>query len=91
MYICVCEGVTESQIRDAVHSGAGTFELLKKELVPASDATLSLRSAPPVIGAPVDVDARLHVEMIRSGHIRWRLDGTPPKRGWIMMPEGESR
>jgi bacterioferritin-associated ferredoxin len=32
MYICVCEGVTESQIRDAVHSGAGTFELLKKEL-----------------------------------------------------------
>jgi hypothetical protein len=25
--------------------------------------------------------------MIRSGQIRWRLDGAPPKRGVIMLRE----
>lgn len=36
---------------------------------------------------PPDFDARFTLEMIRSGHVRWRLDGAPPKRGWIMLPE----
>lgn len=36
---------------------------------------------------PPDLDARLTIEMIRSGHVRWRLDGAPPRRGWIMLPE----
>ena len=40
---------------------------------------------------PQNLDARLTLEMIRSGNVRWRLDGTPPKRGWIMMPEEKSR
>ena len=44
---------------------------------------------PPAL--PPDFDERFLLEMIRSGHIRWRLEGAPPKRGWIMLPEGESR
>lgn len=40
---------------------------------------------------PADLDARLTLEMIRSGHVRWRLDGAPPKRGWIMLAEGKPR
>ena len=32
MYICVCEGVTESQIRDAIQAGAGSIDALSKEL-----------------------------------------------------------
>jgi hypothetical protein len=36
-------------------------------------------------------DERFSLEMIRSGHIRWRLDGAPPKRGWIMLPDERSR
>ena len=40
---------------------------------------------------PPDFDTRLTVEMIRSGHVRWRLDGAPPKRGWIMLPDEEKR
>jgi hypothetical protein len=40
---------------------------------------------------PPDFDARFTIEMIRSGHVRWRLDGAPPKRGWIMLPEGTAQ
>jgi hypothetical protein len=36
---------------------------------------------------PGDFDARLSMEMIRSGHVRWRMEGTPPKRGRIMLRE----
>jgi hypothetical protein len=36
---------------------------------------------------PADFDASLTMEMIRSGHVRWRMEGAPPKRGWIMLPE----
>ena len=40
---------------------------------------------------PADFDARSSMEMIRSGHVRWRVDGAPPKRGWIMLPEEPTR
>ena len=46
--------------------------------------TASTWPSPPL---PLDFDARFTLEMIRSGHVRWRLDGAPPKRGWIMLPE----
>lgn len=36
---------------------------------------------PPGVSAP-------SLEMIRSGHVRWRFDGDPPKRGWIMAAGG---
>jgi hypothetical protein len=36
-------------------------------------------------------DGRFSLEMIRSGHIRWHMDGAPPKRGWIMLPDERSR
>ena len=36
-------------------------------------------------------DQRVNIEMIRSGHIRWRLDGAPPKRGVIMLREEKGR
>jgi bacterioferritin-associated ferredoxin len=32
MYICVCHGVTESQIREAVEGGADNMETLSAEL-----------------------------------------------------------
>jgi len=38
---------------------------------------------------PENLDARLSIEMIRSGHVHWKLDGKPPKRGWVMLPEQE--
>lgn len=32
MYVCVCNSVTDRQIRKAVHSGVSTFEGLSAEL-----------------------------------------------------------
>lgn len=40
---------------------------------------------------PPDFDARFTLEMIRSGHVRWRMAGAPPKRGWVMLPEKDAR
>jgi hypothetical protein len=41
----------------------------------------------PIPELPSDFDAHFTMEMIRSGHVRWKLDGAPPKRGWLMLPE----
>jgi hypothetical protein len=67
------------------------FELRGKKLEPAAVEHLLSVATLPRAALPSDFDARFSVEMIRSGHIRWRLDGAPPKRGWIMLAEGESR
>ena len=40
---------------------------------------------------PVAVAAGPVMEMIRSGHVRWRFDGGPPKRGWLMLSEPSTR
>ena len=45
----------------------------------------------PQSGLPPKFDARFSVEMIRSGHVRWRIEGAPPKRGWFMLPDEGSR
>lgn len=29
-------------------------------------------------------------EMLRSGHVRWKIDGQPPRRGWLMLEHGEN-
>jgi hypothetical protein len=29
-------------------------------------------------------------EMLRSGHVRWKIDGQPPRRGWLMLGHGEN-
>ena len=34
---------------------------------------------------PAGADPGSVFEMIRSGHVRWKFDGAPPKRGWIML------
>ena len=36
MYVCICNGVTESQIREAIAGGASSLEALNSELGVAS-------------------------------------------------------
>ena len=36
---------------------------------------------------PADLGTMTSMEMVRSGHVRWRIRGAPLKRGWIMLPE----
>jgi hypothetical protein len=64
------------------------FEILRKQLEPVLiESGLMSVNTWPGSALPSDFDARFSVEMIRSGHIRWRVDGAPPKRGWIMLPD----
>jgi hypothetical protein len=67
------------------------FELrgTKLELVAAEH--FSSTTGWPRAALPPDFEERFSVEMIRSGHIRWRLDDAPPKRGWIMLRQSEAR
>jgi hypothetical protein len=39
----------------------------------------------PEVGLPAEIEKGLTLEMIPSGHVRWKLEGQPPKRGWIML------
>jgi bacterioferritin-associated ferredoxin len=32
MYVCLCKGITDSQIRDAVYDGAGSFRDVRQSL-----------------------------------------------------------
>jgi len=41
----------------------------------------------PGLGLPAGLARVPVMEMIRSGHVRWRIDGDPPRRGWFMGPD----
>jgi hypothetical protein len=45
----------------------------------------------PGLGLPIHVGSSPVMEMIRSGHVRWRIDGDPPRRGWLMLSEARTR
>lgn len=38
-------------------------------------------------GLPPEVDANLSLQMIPSGHVRWRFEGPTPRHGWILRPD----
>lgn len=38
-----------------------------------------------------DLAPVLSLQMIRTGHVRWRIEGTPPVRGWILRSEKKER
>jgi seryl-tRNA(Sec) selenium transferase len=35
--------------------------------------------------------AALRRAVTAGAHVRWRLDGAPPRRGWFMLPEARTR
>jgi hypothetical protein len=45
----------------------------------------------PAPALPENFDARFTMQMVPSGNIQWKLDGAPPRRGWVMLPQGEGR
>jgi hypothetical protein len=42
-------------------------------------------------GLPAGLDTRVTLQMIRTGHVRWEMDGTPSRGGWIMPAEDQAR
>lgn len=67
------------------------YELRAGKIGIAGEEELYSIATWPQSGLPPAFDARFSVEMIRSGHVRWRIEGAPPKRGWFMLPDEGSR
>jgi hypothetical protein len=63
------------------------YELRGKKLEVAILDDVDVRDRWPVPMLPEDFDKRFTIEMIRTGHVHWKIDGAPPKRGWVMLPE----
>lgn len=63
------------------------YEVLPTAVHYAADSQLFATSVLPHPSTPLDLDTRVSFEMIRSGHVRWRIPGAPPKRGWIKRPD----
>ena len=67
------------------------YEVLEKKIQIPTMQEVDVADKWPTPALPQNLDARLTIEMIRSGHVRWRIDGKPPKRGWVMLPEEKTR
>jgi hypothetical protein len=82
--------------RNPVPAGSGgtfglswqLFEVRGKDMLPRlpDDIMLVTSSSIPQ-GLPPGIEARLTLQMARSGHVLWRVEDTPPKRGWLMLPD----
>lgn len=66
-------------------------EVRKGQLEVVVMEQLATRDSWPSRDLPADLAARFHFDVIRSGHVRWRFDDDPPKRGWIMLPQEDRR
>ena len=62
------------------------FEVRSNEVMPVA-TEMVLASSSITGGLPPDVGGRITFQMVRSGHVLWRVAGAPPKRGWIMVAE----
>jgi hypothetical protein len=67
------------------------YEVRDKKIDQVASAELDVAHKWPAPALPRDLDARLTLEMIRSGHVHWKLEGAPPKSGWITLPEEQAR
>ena len=45
MYICLCKGITDTQIKDAINNGANSFKEVRKELGIATQCCKCLTEA----------------------------------------------
>jgi hypothetical protein len=63
------------------------YEVDARGVTWAAEETLDEVAHWPGAVVPPSFDARLTMEMVRSGHVRWRIDGAPPRRGWLLLPE----
>jgi hypothetical protein len=62
------------------------FEAQGKEMMPRLPFDLVLATSSIPQGLPPGVEAGLTLQMVRSGHVLWRVEGAPPKRGWLLLP-----
>ena len=63
------------------------FEIQGKEMLPRLPEIILASSSSIQEGVPAGIEARVTFQMVRSGHVLWRVEGAPPKRGWLMLPD----
>jgi hypothetical protein len=62
------------------------WELRKRNMDVVHRERIHTQATWPGETLPADVDRRFSLEMLRSGHLRWKIAGAPPRRGWIELP-----
>ncbi|MFG0832450.1 MULTISPECIES: bacterioferritin-associated ferredoxin [Aeromonas] len=60
MYVCLCRGITDTQIRQAVQAGKGELRQLKQELGLGSQCGKCLPMAKAIIKAELDKAPRYY-------------------------------
>jgi len=63
------------------------FEIQGKEMLPRLPEIILAASSSIQEGLPAGIEARVTFQMVRSGHVLWRVEGAPPRRGWLMLPD----
>ena len=63
------------------------FEIQGKEMLPRLPEIILAESSSIQDGLPAGIEARVTFQRVRSGHVLWRVEGAPPKRGWLMLPD----
>ncbi len=66
-------------------------EVSSKGVGPQAIDVATTVSSWPQTPLPSELEPKVSLRMIRTGHVRWRVEGAPPRRGWIMQPENSSR
>ena len=66
MYICLCNGVTDKQIRNAIAGGATTLQCLRDELGVASQCGGCLDHAIQLLDGRDTIDLRVNNDMAYS-------------------------
>ncbi|WP_439834388.1 bacterioferritin-associated ferredoxin [Aeromonas enteropelogenes] len=54
MYVCLCRGITDTQIRKAVQAGSGEFRQLKQELEVGAQCGKCVRMTMEIIATELD-------------------------------------
>ena len=67
------------------------LEVGPRELGQAAHERLPWSGDWPGLEQASDLAPALSMQMIRTGHVRWRIEGTPPLRGWILRSEKKER
>lgn len=67
------------------------FEVQSGKMAMVVDIPFRETIAWPNPSLPSDVADGISMEMVRSGNVRYRIQGGPPSRGWILMPGKEER
>jgi len=70
MYVCLCSGVTDQQIRDAIQSGHSDLKTLRKKLGVANSCGMCIPDAREILSAESErLAEQLAVDIVNAGQV----------------------